>query len=200
MSRLSVGSRGAVRWTIGDNGITEDVGERPVFELPLWDGAHSVELDADEPAYPLPVHPLELGDGALRELSGYALEVSPEGSVASPEEIPLAGFRRRPGWRRALARIDLYPFIGWCQYGAPAYSPDDCAIAWGGVLAQMPFLIVGWVAAGFRDLVSELSALVLVFGYMNIALIVLNLLPIDPLDGHRAWRLVPHVLRSARRR
>ena len=71
-----------------DTGIIENIGAAEEFEEPYWFGEHPVE---DE--YPLPFHPLELGEEALRALlgfnyEGYVLDDDP--NLAS---ITLAGFR-----------------------------------------------------------------------------------------------------------
>ena len=70
-----------------DSGIIEDIGEHLPFETPYWAGEHPVEpLDfvplpgqpaPTEDPYPLPFHPLELGEKALRALFGFVIEGSP---------------------------------------------------------------------------------------------------------------------------
>jgi hypothetical protein len=68
-----------------DCGIIEDIGERLPFETRYWAGDHPVEpLDfvplpgepgpSEEDPYPLPFHPLELGEVALRALFGFVVE------------------------------------------------------------------------------------------------------------------------------
>ncbi|WIV98012.1 DUF6928 family protein [Kinneretia aquatilis] len=89
-----------------DDGLIEDQGTRWAFELPFWDGVHPAddpdELAAGEAPYPLPFHPLELGDAALRELFGYHLEGLVDASLLEPESLPLLRFkrkaRRKPSW------------------------------------------------------------------------------------------------------
>ena len=85
-----------------DGGIVEDIGERLPFEAPYWGGEHPVEpVDfvplpgrpgpSGEP-YPLPFHPLELGEGALRALFGFVIEgfLGPDDTDAF--EVPVHGF------------------------------------------------------------------------------------------------------------
>ena len=61
-----------------DAGIIEDVGERMDFEAPYWAGEHPAidpeDEDPDEPGYPFPFHPLDLGEAALASLIGYQIE------------------------------------------------------------------------------------------------------------------------------
>ncbi|MDN3543030.1 MAG: DUF6928 family protein [Roseateles asaccharophilus] len=82
-----------------DGGVMEDLGERFAFELPYWQGAHPAgdpEEEAEEGGepYPLPFHPLELGEVVLRELLGFQLEgaVDPALPVQQPERIRLLRF------------------------------------------------------------------------------------------------------------
>lgn len=95
--------------SVSPDGIREDLGPRMPFEEPYWSGKHPVEDDGESEGYPLPFHPLELGDAALCELFGYQLEGSGDGDVLEPESIALARYRRsRPSWwafwRRAPRR------------------------------------------------------------------------------------------------
>ena len=86
-----------------DNGAIEDIGQRLPFEEPYWAGRHPAgggDDGGDE--YPLPFHPLELGEAALRALFGYELEglVEPDRTLISPESVSLLGFKRvRSKWR-----------------------------------------------------------------------------------------------------
>ncbi|MFE6761750.1 DUF6928 family protein [Streptomyces sp. NPDC057689] len=77
-----------------DGGIVENVGDPFPFEAPYWAGDRPVEFDPewDEEPYPLPFHPLELGNEALRALFGFVLEGCPSPEDVAPDEIPLLGF------------------------------------------------------------------------------------------------------------
>ena len=82
-----------------EHGIIEDIGERLPFEAPFWAGEFPVETDEDEQAYPLPFHPLELGEAALKDQFGYQLEGIEDSSLLEPWSIPLLRFRRiRSAW------------------------------------------------------------------------------------------------------
>ncbi|MGE5836326.1 MAG: DUF6928 family protein [Acidobacteriota bacterium] len=86
--------------SVTSDGVLEDIGTRLPLEEPYWAGEHPVvDPDVDE-EYPLPFHPLELGDAALLEFFGYQLEGSQDSSRVNPEAIPLLRFRRpKPWWR-----------------------------------------------------------------------------------------------------
>ncbi|MDL4773636.1 MULTISPECIES: DUF6928 family protein [Thermomonosporaceae] len=78
-----------------DSGVMENIGEPLPFEAAYWAGEHPVPHDpdwSDEP-YPLPFHPLDLGEDALRALLGFILEGMPEPDDADPNDVGLLGFR-----------------------------------------------------------------------------------------------------------
>ncbi|MEV0821725.1 DUF6928 family protein [Nonomuraea rubra] len=77
------------------SGIIENLGDPYPFELPYWNGDHPVPLMpewADQAPYPLPFHPLELGEDALRELLGFTVEGSIEPEDVDAEAVELLGF------------------------------------------------------------------------------------------------------------
>lgn len=80
-----------------DGGVQEDIGEHLSFEAPFWAGEHPVELDPewgqDQEPYPLPFHPLEMGEEALRALFGFVLEGWPDPEDIDAFAIPMHGFR-----------------------------------------------------------------------------------------------------------
>jgi hypothetical protein len=78
-----------------DSGVMEDIGRRFVFEEPYWSGRHPATDDDDEAnAYPLPFHPLDLGEAALRHLFGYQLEGFVDPALLEPESVPLVKYKR----------------------------------------------------------------------------------------------------------
>jgi hypothetical protein len=82
-----------------DSGIIENIGEPLSFELPYWAGDRPADVipwpDEDEEPYPLPFHPLELGEEALRALCGFVREGRPEPDDIDTGSIRLHGFRVR---------------------------------------------------------------------------------------------------------
>lgn len=81
-----------------DSGILEDIGQRFPFEEPFWSGKHPGTDDEDD-TYPLPFHPLELGEVVLREFFGYQLEGFGDTAPIDPEAIPLVKYKRRSKWK-----------------------------------------------------------------------------------------------------
>lgn len=77
-----------------DDGVIENIGEPLDFEQPYWAGAHPVEPipGFDDEPYPLPFHPLELGEEALRALFGFILEGESRPDDVDGESISLHGF------------------------------------------------------------------------------------------------------------
>lgn len=77
-------------------GIEENIGEPFDFERPYWDGLHPVEPDPaweDEDPYPLPFHPLELGEVALSTLFGFVIEGMPEPDSIDADSVHMHVFR-----------------------------------------------------------------------------------------------------------
>jgi uncharacterized protein DUF6928 len=80
-----------------DSGVLEDIGQKLPFEEPFWSGKHPATDDED--SYPLPFHPLELGEVALKEFFGYQLEGFGDPAPIDPESVPLLRFKRRHWWK-----------------------------------------------------------------------------------------------------
>lgn len=79
-----------------DGGIQENIGEPYEFELLYWAGEHPVEPMPGWPnqdPYPLPFHPLELGEEALRYLFGFIIEGYPDPNDIDAETVHLYGYR-----------------------------------------------------------------------------------------------------------
>lgn len=92
--------------------------------------------------------------------------------------------------------IRLYVLHGICEHEDPYYERDHVLIAWGGVLAQGIVLVVvltldhlsSLLLPGLRE---SLDPVFFVLIDVNFAIAVINLIPIQPLDGHVAWRAIP---------
>ena len=92
--------------------------------------------------------------------------------------------------------IKLQLLGGVCEDELPWSELDDVLIAWSGVLAQIIVLAVMLPLSHLAPsapaaLHYVLQPLFVVFIIVNSATCVINLLPVAPLDGHRAWRTVP---------
>jgi hypothetical protein len=80
-----------------DHGIMENTGAPLAFEEPYWAGDLPVDDGDPDFRYPLPFHPLELAEDALRALFGFNFEGEYHADDPDLERIALAGFsvRRR---------------------------------------------------------------------------------------------------------
>lgn len=95
----------------------------------------------------------------------------------------------------AVFEIRLYLLHGLCSHAMPYRPRDEVFIAWGGVLAQGVVLVLVLAAQMVLTTTLPFAALALdpllnVLTVGNAAMIVFNLLPVAPLDGHRAWRVL----------
>ncbi len=93
-------------------------------------------------------------------------------------------------------RLVVYSIVltgtgGECTWAGHATPSQRALIAWGGVLGQIPSLLVGLALSAI--LPAKAPALVLeamsTLVSVNVMLIAFNLLPIPGLDGWQAWRL-----------
>ncbi|MFI7614995.1 DUF6928 family protein [Nonomuraea terrae] len=95
-----------------DSGIQENIGEPYDFELPYWAGEHPVEPVPgwpDQNPYPLPFHPLELGEDALHALFGFVIEGAPDSGDIDTTGVHLRGFRvTDPSGREQAEREAMY--------------------------------------------------------------------------------------------
>jgi hypothetical protein len=111
-------------------------------------------------------------------------------------ELGHAALVRRYGYQVTAVRV--HAFGGDCAFSGDVTRAEDAAIAWGGVLVQA----VLWVAATVALLVAGwpsspiLAALAVTFTTVNARSMLFNLLPIPPLDGSRAWPLLPMLWES----
>lgn len=100
-------------------------------------------------------------------------------------------------WRRVRVHaLHIHLLQGRCEHAQPYREIDDVLIAWGGVLAQSVLLLLVLAVQQLLALTWPEGVMLagpaintLIFG--NLLWIAFNLLPIAPLDGHLAWRIVP---------
>ncbi|MCA9616524.1 MAG: hypothetical protein H6722_10945 [Sandaracinus sp.] len=92
--------------------------------------------------------------------------------------------------RLAVREVQVHGLGGVCihQRGAPF---DDAIVAWGGVLAQLLVLYVpARLVVELFPIPNEFVAQLLsALTWTNLWLAGINLLPIPPLDGAKAWQL-----------
>lgn len=140
-----------------------------------------------------PVAAFVLGAGhwAPRFWLAYAL-------VVLTHEVGHALMVRRVGG--AVASIDATGWGGHCEWSGDPTSFEDALVAGGGVLAHaLLFVAVGllYVVFGYphSEWVREFIAALL---GLNLFILLLNLLPIAPLDGARAWPLALYAIALVR--
>jgi stage IV sporulation protein FB len=106
-------------------------------------------------------------------------------------ELGHAAIVRRFGYEVIAVRV--HAFGGDCQWSGDPTRAEDAAVAWGGVLMQGVLGVAALAllfAFGFPTS-PILAALAVTFTWTNARMILFNLIPIPPLDGHRAWPLLP---------
>lgn len=90
--------------------------------------------------------------------------------------------------------IEIHALGGQCRFGGASISPwQHAVVAWGGVLAQAVLLGIALTVSlsGLLPPIAFAHELMSALVYTNLWLIALNLLPLPPLDGAQAWRLLP---------
>jgi stage IV sporulation protein FB len=113
------------------------------------------------------------------------------GSVMLLHEFGHAAMARRVGTK--VYAIELYPIHGITRFELPWSRFDECLIAWGGCLAQFAIAapLVAWIVLVGYTQYEALNAVLALFGSYSMFIAGFNLLPFHPLDGSRAWHIVP---------
>jgi Zn-dependent protease len=98
--------------------------------------------------------------------------------------------------------IRIYPIHGTCTFEQPRSRHYEALIAWGGPAAQIilaiPLVIVVYFIGYSRF--QPINAVLAILGFLSPAIALYNLLPIPPLDGKKAWAIVPLVVGGVWRR
>lgn len=99
-------------------------------------------------------------------------------------------------------RIDLYPILGLVHHQEPWSRYDSSLIAWGGVAAQslVAIPIVMWVSIFGFTRSDTVNVALGILGYYSLIVAVFNLIPLPPLDGAKAWYLIPELIKRMRKR
>ncbi|MDF3070503.1 MAG: hypothetical protein K0R38_6104 [Polyangiaceae bacterium] len=101
-----------------------------------------------------------------------------------------------------LSEVAVHGAGGYCRHERAGSRYEESAVAWGGVLAQLALYVVVQLlvlALGRPSSIHGAQALY-VLTSTNLWLIALNLIPIEPLDGAKAWPLIGMLLSRRRRR
>jgi hypothetical protein len=111
-------------------------------------------------------------------------------------ELGHAAIVRHLGHRTVAVRV--HAFGGDCQWDGNPTTGDVAAVAWGGVAAQGVLWVIATVIIAIVGMPESpvLASLAVTFTTVNAHMMLFNLLPIPPLDGHRAWTLLPILWQS----
>jgi stage IV sporulation protein FB len=95
-------------------------------------------------------------------------------------------------YRLGLSEIALHGAGGYCRHEQSGSRFQEAAVAWGGVLAQLALFatVEVWLLVVGQPTTIHGALLVQVFTETNLLLAAINLLPVEPLDGAKAWPLV----------
>jgi stage IV sporulation protein FB len=91
-----------------------------------------------------------------------------------------------------VVAVDVHGFGGECRWEGTPTAWQRAVIAWGGVFGQAVLLLgtLGVLYATGAPTTLFGAELASVFVYTNLWLAGVNLLPIPPLDGSKAWSIV----------
>jgi len=98
--------------------------------------------------------------------------------------------------------IRIYPIHGTCTFEHARSRYHEALIAWGGPAAQIivaiPLMVVLYFIGYSRF--QPINAVLAILGFFSPAIALFNLLPIPPLDGKKAWAIVPLTVNRVWRR
>jgi Zn-dependent protease len=111
-------------------------------------------------------------------------------------------------WRRVpVHAISFNGLHGQTERSYAGSLKDEAIIAWAGVTAQLLVLVLAWalIPALLHTTTSPLVWIIAgpildVWTRWNVFLIIIALLPIGPMDGHAAWKVIPLLRSSLSRR
>ncbi|APR86989.1 hypothetical protein A7982_12338 [Minicystis rosea] len=95
--------------------------------------------------------------------------------------------------RQRTVGIDVHGFGGLCWWTGYPTPTERAMIAWGGVIAQAVLLVATLGVLAITGKPHHMFAAELVGAFLgpNVSAILFNLLPIPPLDGAEAWKILP---------
>lgn len=115
-------------------------------------------------------------------------------------ELGHAALVWRLGYRVVAVRV--HAFGGDCVWSGDPTRIESAVVSWGGVLAQAILWIAATVVLAIVGFPRSpvLAALALTATSSNAYMIFFNLIPIPPLDGHKAWPLIPMLWEARKER
>jgi Zn-dependent protease len=101
--------------------------------------------------------------------------------------------------RARVTEINVHAMGGECGWRGQVSPAERALIAFGGVWAQALLALGAWIMVRALPGVLSYSLIDMLLGY-NLYMAAFNLLPVAPLDGAEAWKLLPLWWRDARTR
>lgn len=101
-----------------------------------------------------------------------------------------------------VVAVDAYALGGLCHWRGYPSPMARAMIAWGGVIAQAVLGIGTLIVLAFAGPPAHVFTADMAHAFLeaNLWLILTNLVPVPPLDGAEAWRVVPILASRWRRR
>jgi Zn-dependent protease len=95
-----------------------------------------------------------------------------------------------------VERIELHFLEGTCRFSPPRSDIEQVVISWGGALVQVALFLVFLVLYQGalllpRPIFLRVEPIFAVFIAWNAISLLVNLLPVDGMDGNVAWRILP---------
>ena len=107
---------------------------------------------------------------------------------------------QRKGYQ--VLSMELYPLLGFVCFQEPWSRYDSALIAWGGVAAQavvaVPLVIFVTIFGFTRS--DAVNVAMGILGYYSLLTAAFNLIPVRPLDGAKAWYLIPELVKRVRKK
>lgn len=89
-------------------------------------------------------------------------------------------------------KIEIYPIGGLCYSEEAQTEYENALVAWGGIIVQAMIFIPVFILSFIVNNPSyELKELFYYLGTLNLIIALINLVPIPPLDGAKAWKWIP---------
>ena len=93
-------------------------------------------------------------------------------------------------YRLRVFAVEIHALGGACWHEPSPTRIGESVIAWGGVLAQLVLFVLASVFVRvYPPHVAWLGSFWSVMLTVNLTIMAINLLPVPPLDGARAWQL-----------
>lgn len=95
-------------------------------------------------------------------------------------------------------RVEIYPIHGVCHYDQPYSEYEDAIISWGGALAQIVLFVptVLFLELHGNTQYGAVNVVLVMYTFLNAVILVVNLTPAPGLDGAKAWRVFPILIKS----